>query len=63
MDKTVLGGTSLNSLAQRAGIPLTTLRRRTIDPAQMTMTELLKLADALGQNPTDFFGQIKEALR
>lgn len=44
-------GLSQNALAARAGIPLSTFRRRLKRPEDFTLGEVLSLAEALGVTP------------
>lgn len=47
----LLNGWSINGLAEESGIAYSTLRRKLSDPDQLTMRELLKIADAQGRTP------------
>lgn len=47
----LLDGWSINGLAEASGIAYSTLRRKLSDPEQLTMRELLKIAEAQGRTP------------
>lgn len=58
MAKLDLDGRSENSVALDTGIALSTLRRRIADPASLTMSELVRLAEALDRTPAELLHDV-----